>query len=90
MSRDIAAHLYEEIVKFRPDWHDEDDAKGVIKVIMTGEPGDPEHIARHVRSKAERKALADRFKDPADDFRLAIVVDMWLTGFDVPCAHTMY
>src|SRR5207249_6431596 len=53
-------------------------------------PDDPEHMARHVRGKAQRKALADRFKDPADDFRLAIVVDMWLTGFDVPSAHTMY
>jgi type I restriction enzyme, R subunit len=90
MSRDIAARLYDEIVKLRPAWHDEDDAKGAMKVIMTGGPDDPEHMARHVRSKAGRKWLADRFKDPADDFRLAIVVDMWLTGFDVPSAHTMY
>ncbi|MNJ62476.1 Type I restriction enzyme [compost metagenome] len=57
---------------------------------MTGGPDDPEHMARHARSKAQRKSFADRFKDPADDFRLAIVVDMWLTGFDVPSAHTMY
>jgi len=90
MSRDIAARLYEEIRKLRPAWHDEDDAKGAMKVIMTGGPDDPEHMARHVRSKAQRKALAERFKNPADDFRLAIVVDMWLTGFDVPAAHTMY
>jgi type I restriction enzyme, R subunit len=90
MSRDIAARLYDEICKLRPEWPDDHDAKGAIKVIMTGGPDDPEHIARHARSKAQRKALADRFKDPADDFRLAIVVDMWLTGFDVPCAHTMY
>jgi type I restriction enzyme R subunit len=90
MSRDIAARLYEEIRKLRPAWHDDDDAKGVVKVVMTGGADDPEHIARHVRSKAQRKALANRFKDPADDFRLAIVVDMWLTGFDVPSAHTMY
>ncbi|HEX3149665.1 MAG TPA: type I restriction endonuclease subunit R [Gemmataceae bacterium] len=90
MSRDIAARLYEEIRKLRPAWHDEDDTKGAMKVIMTGGPDDPEHMARHVRSKVQRKALADRFKDPADYFRLAIVVDMWLTGFDVPCAHTMY
>ena len=61
-----------------------------MKVVMTGGPDDPEHMARHARGKAQRKALADRFKDPADDFRLAIVVDMWLTGFDVPSAHTMY
>ncbi len=90
MSRDIAARLYDEIRKLRPAWHDEDDAKGAMKVVMTGGPDDPEHMARHARSKAQRKALADRFKDPADDFRLAIVVDMWLTGFDVPSAHTMY
>jgi type I restriction enzyme R subunit len=90
MSRDIAARLYDEICKLRPAWHDEDDAKGAIKVIMTGGPDDPEYMAKHARTKAQRKSLADRFKDPADDFRLALVVDMWLTGFDVPSAHTMY
>lgn len=90
MSRDIAARLYGEIAKLRPNWASDDDDKGVIKVIITGSPDDPPHIARHVRSKPQRKALANRFKDPADEFRLAIVVDMWLTGFDVPCAHTMY
>lgn len=90
MSRDIAARLHDEIAKLRPAWVDGDDDKGVIKVIMTGSPDDPEHMARHVHSKAQRKSLAARFKDPADDFRVAIVVDMWLTGFDVPCAHTMY
>jgi len=90
MSRSIAARLYDEICKLRPSWHDGDDAKGAVKVIMTDGPNDPEHMAWHARSKARRKSLADRFKDPADDFRLAIVVDMWLTGFDVPSAHTMY
>jgi type I restriction enzyme, R subunit len=90
ISRDIAARLHEEIAKLRPEWANGDDDKGAMKVIMTGGPDDPPHIAKHVRSKAQRKALADRFKDPADDFRVAIVVDMWLTGFDVPCAHTMY
>lgn len=90
MNRDTAARLYNEIRKLRPAWHEEDDAKGAVKVVMTGGPDDPEHIARHVRSKAQRRALADRFKDPADGFRMAIVVDMWLTGFDVPSAHTMY
>jgi type I restriction enzyme R subunit len=90
MSRDIAARLYEEIRKLRPQSHDDDDDKGAMKVIMTGGPDDEGLIAQHVRSKAQRQRLAERFKDPADDFRLAIVVDMWLTGFDVPCAHTMY
>jgi type I restriction enzyme R subunit len=90
MSRDIAARLYDEICKLRPSWHDDDDEKSVVKVIMTGVSDDPKYMARHARTKAQRKSLADRFKDPADDFRLAIVVDMWLTGFDVPSAHTMY
>ncbi len=90
MSRDIAARLYEEIRKLRPAWHDTDDAKGAMKVVVTGGPADPQPLAAHVRSKAGRKRLADRFKDPADDFRLVIVCDMWLTGFDVPPAHTMY
>lgn len=90
MSRDIAARLYDEIRKLRPDWHHDDDAKGTLKVVMTGAADDPAHVARHARSKAQRRALADRFRDPADDFRLAIVVDMWLTGFDVPSAHTLY
>ncbi|OQY99865.1 MAG: type I restriction endonuclease, partial [Planctomycetes bacterium UTPLA1] len=90
MSRDIAARLHDEIAKLRPVWVSGDDDKGVLKVIMTGGPEDPSHIENHVRSKVQRKALADRFKDPADDFRVAVVVDMWLTGFDVPCAHTMY
>lgn len=90
MSRDIAAHLYDVICKLRPSWHDDDDTKGAVKVIMTGGPNDPDYVARRVRSKAQRKSLADRFKDPADEFRLAIVVDMWLTGFDVPSAHTIY
>jgi type I restriction enzyme, R subunit len=90
MNRDIAARLHDEIAKLRPNWASDDDDRGVMKVIMTGAADDPESIARHVRSKSQRKAMADRFKDSADEFRLAIVVDMWLTGFDVPCAHTMY
>jgi type I restriction enzyme R subunit len=90
LSRDIAARLHEEIRKIRPEWYDEADDKGVMKIIMTGSADDEPLVARHVRTKAQRQALAARFKDPADDFRLAIVVDMWLTGFDVPAAHTMY
>ncbi|NIJ94297.1 type I restriction enzyme R subunit [Xanthomonas campestris] len=103
MSRDIAVRLYGEICKLRPDWHDDDDAKGVVKVIMNeglppkeqGESDDAyqkriKPLKTHGRTKVRRKALADRFKNPADDFRVAIVVDMWLTGFDVPSAHTLY
>lgn len=90
MSRAIAANVYEEIKKLRPAWHDDDDDKGEMKVIMTGGPLDDDLIRQHVRTKVQRQRLAERFKDPSDDFRLAIVVDMWLTGFDVPSAHTMY
>ncbi len=90
MSRDIAARLYEEIRRIKPEWHDADDAKGSMKVVVTGGPSDEEPLVQHVRSKAARKALAVRYKDPASDFRLAIVCDMWLTGFDCPPMHTMY
>jgi type I restriction enzyme, R subunit len=90
MSRDIAARLYEEIRKLRPEWHDGEDSKGFMKVVVTGGPNDEVPLLQHVRSKAARKALAVRYKDPASDFRLVIVCDMWLTGFDCPPMHTMY
>jgi len=90
MSRDIAARLYEAIRLVRPEWHDADDERGAMKVVVTGTGDDPEPLRSHVRSKAERKRLAERFKDPVDDLRLVIVCDMWLTGFDCPPAHTMY
>jgi type I restriction enzyme R subunit len=90
MSRDIAARLYEAIRALRPEWHDPDDERGAMKVVVTGSGEDPEPLRSHVRTKAARKRLAERFKDPADDLRLVIVVDMWLTGFDCPPAHTMY
>lgn len=90
MSRDIAARLYEAIRALRPDWHDPDDERGSMKVVVTGNADDPEPLRNHVRSKAGRKRMAERFKDPADDLRLVIVCDMWLTGFDCPPAHTMY
>jgi type I restriction enzyme R subunit len=90
MSRDIAARLYEAIRVLRPNWHDPDDERGAMKVVITGNMADEEPVRSHVRTKAQRKRLADRFKDPADDFRLVIVCDMWLTGFDCPSAHTMY
>jgi type I restriction enzyme R subunit len=90
MSRDIGARLYEEIKVLRPDWHDPGDNRGAMKLIVTGSAEDPEPLRSHVRTAKARKDLATRFKNPEDDFRLAIVVEMWLTGFDVPCAHTMY
>ena len=90
MSRDIAARLYEAIRTLRPDWHDVDDERGAMKVVVTGTQEDPEPLRNHVRTKAARKRLAERFKAPHDDLRLVIVCDMWLTGFDCPPAHTMY
>jgi type I restriction enzyme R subunit len=90
MSRDIASRLYEAIRALRPDWHDADDERGAMKVVVTGTNDDPEPLRSHVRSKAARKRLAERFKAPGDELRLVIVCDMWLTGFDCPPAHTMY
>ncbi len=90
MSRRIAVALYEAIQKLRPDWHSDDDTQGAIKVIMTGSSSDPENWQRHVRSKERRDALAKRLEDPNDPLKLVIVRDMWLTGFDAPCLHTMY
>ncbi|MEZ6070532.1 MAG: type I restriction endonuclease subunit R [Pirellulales bacterium] len=90
MSRRICVDLYNEIVRLQPDWHDEDDERGAIKIVMTGSASDPLDWQQHIRNKQRRRALATRFKDPADSFRIVIVRDMWLTGFDAPCLHTMY
>jgi type I restriction enzyme R subunit len=90
MSRRIAAALYEEIIKIRPEWHNDDLKKGVIKVVMTSASSDGPEIARHYTTKEERRILADRMKNPDDELKMVIVCDMWLTGFDVPCLHTMY
>jgi type I restriction enzyme R subunit len=90
MSRRIAVELYDAIRKIRPDWHSEDKKKGVVKVIMTSASSDPESWQIHNTSKDDRKAIGERFKDPDDELKLVIVRDMWLTGFDAPCLHTMY
>lgn len=90
MSRRICADLYSAIVKLRPSWHHDDDDKGLIKVVMTGSAADDQKLQPHVRNKQRREALAKRFKAPSDPMKLVIVRDMWLTGFDVPCLHTMY
>ncbi len=90
MSRRIAAELYEEIIKLKPEWHSKDLNKGVIKVVMTSSSSDGPLIAGHHTNKSERRNLADRMKDPEDELKLVIVRDMWLTGFDVPCLHTLY
>ena len=90
MSRRICIDLYRELVRLRPDWDDEDDAKGSIKVVMTGSASDPLDWQPHIRNKARREALANRFRDPDDPLRVVLVRDMWLTGFDAPSLHTMY
>lgn len=90
MTRRIAASLYDEIIKLRPNWHSDELKKGKIKVVMTTSSLDGPEISKFYLTKEERRVLADRFKDPEDELKLVIVVDMWLTGFDVPCLHTMY
>jgi type I restriction enzyme, R subunit len=90
MSRRICVDLYAQIIKIRPDWHSDDDTDGNIKVVMTGSSSDPLNFQPHVRNKGKRKALGERLKDPNDKLKLAIVRDMWLTGFDAPSMHTLY
>ena len=90
MSRDICVHLYNAIQQLRPDWHSDDPEQGAIKVIMTGSASDKALLRPHIYSSQTKKRLEKRFKDPADPLRLVIVRDMWLTGFDAPCVHTMY
>jgi len=90
MSRRICVELYREIVNLRPAWHDEDDARGAIKVVMTGSASDPPDWQTHIRNKPRREALANRFRDAANSLRIVLVRDMWLTGFDAPSLHTMY
>ena len=90
MSRRICVELYDAVIALRPEWHDEHDDKGAIKVIMTGSSADPQIMQPHIRSKEARKAIGERLKDPDDPLKLVIVRDMWLTGFDAPCLHTLY
>jgi type I restriction enzyme R subunit len=90
MSRRICVDLYNEIVKLRPQWEDEDDKKGFLKIVMTGSASDPVEWQQHIRNKQRRHDLGDRMKDTDDPLKLVIVRDMWLTGFDVPSLHTMY
>lgn len=90
MSRRICVELYREIAKLRPDWHHTDDDEGSMKIVMTGSASDPVDWQPHIRSKARREDMAVRFRNAKDGFKLVIVRDMWLTGFDAPSLHTMY
>ena len=90
MSRRICIDLYRELRRLRPEWHDEDDGKGRLKVVMTGSASDPPDWQPHIRNKPRREALAKRFRDAGDSLQMVLVRDMWLTGFDAPSLHTMY
>ncbi len=90
MSRRICVDLYRHIIALRPDWHSDEPDAGAVKVVMTGAASDPPEFQRHLTTKKERDALANRARDPDDPLKLVIVRDMWLTGFDAPCMHTMY
>jgi len=98
MSRRICVDLYAALIKLRPEWasakdDDVESEKGkdcVVKVVMTGSADDGPAWQPHIRNKDKRRKLANRFKDSKDPFRIVIVRDMWLTGFDAPCLHTMY
>ena len=90
MSREICVDLYEAIVVIKPQWHDDDPAKGAIKVVMTGSAADKQKLQPHIHNKETKKLFEKRFKDVNDPLQLVIVRDMWLTGFDAPVCHTMY
>jgi len=90
MSRKIAVKLYDKITEYCPEWHNDEVDKGAVKVIMTSAASDPKEFQRHSTTAAQKKMLAKRMKDVNDELKIVIVCDMWLTGFDVPCLHTMY
>ena len=90
MSRRICVALYNEITRIRPEWHSADDNAGVVKIVMTGSATDPQDWQQHIGAKARRELMAKRAKNPSDPLKLVLVRDMWLTGFDAPCMHTMY
>ena len=90
MSRRICVELYNEITRLKPEWHNEDDDKGFIKVVMTGSASDPKEWQQHIRNKKRRKQIGDNLKDDDHELKLMIVRDMFLTGFDAPSLHTMY
>jgi type I restriction enzyme, R subunit len=90
MSRRICVDMYNEIIKLKPEWHNDDDKKGYLKVIMTGNATDPLDWQKHIRNSEKRREIGDIYKDPSSETKLVIVRDMWLTGFDVPSLHTMY
>jgi type I restriction enzyme, R subunit len=90
MSRRICVDLYDDIISLKPEWHDIEDDKGRIKVVMTGSASDPKDWQKHIRNMKRRKKIGDNFRDPNHELKLIVVRDMFLTGYDVPVLHTMY
>ncbi|MHA1856210.1 MAG: type I restriction endonuclease subunit R [Promethearchaeota archaeon] len=90
MSRRICIELHNELIKQRPEWYHKDDDKGYLKVVMSGSAADPVEWQEHIRTKERRRNIGNRMKDPSDPLKIVIVRDIWLTGFDAPCLHTMY
>ncbi len=90
MSREICVDLYDAIIALKPEWHNDDPNKGAIKIVMTGSASDKSKMQPHIHDKKTKKLFEKRYKDTQDELQLVIVRDMWLTGFDAPCCHTMY
>lgn len=89
-NRRVCVELYHEIIRLKPEWHNDNDLEGAVKVVITGNSLDPAEWQPHIRDKTRRRVIGDRLKNPADPLKIIIVCDMWLTGFDVPCLHTLY
>ncbi|OPX07977.1 type I restriction endonuclease subunit R [Mycobacterium sp. AT1] len=89
-TREICANLYDEIIKLRPEWHDDAVDRGVLKVVYSGSPQDQGAVAKHVRRDAQNKVIQKRLRDAEDELQIVIVKDMMLTGFDAPPLHTLY
>lgn len=101
MSRTICVDLFNQIIALRPEWagvkltkdgeeigYNPED--GDIRIVMTASASERKELRDHSYSRRQKKRLEQRFKDPSDPLKLVIVRDMWLTGFDAPCCHTMY
>ncbi|MHA2393800.1 MAG: type I restriction enzyme subunit R domain-containing protein [Promethearchaeota archaeon] len=90
MSREVCVDLYNQIIKIRPNWHSDENTNGEIKVVMSGSASDVQKMQPHIRPKHRRELIKKRLVDPEDPLRIVLVRDMWLTGFDAPCLHSMY
>jgi type I restriction enzyme R subunit len=90
MSRNICVDLYNQIIKIRPEWHNDDHRKGAIKIVFHSSASDNEKLRPHAYTEPQKRDLENRFKDSKDELKIVIVRDMWLTGYDSPPCHTMY